>query len=458
MLRFERNTAVRRTVAMKKNRLLGLLLAATCVTAAGQNSSSPVLQSGSTVRHHKVAIEDPSLPPELLQAEAQIEKKNYSDAEPLLKQVVVRDPRNYQAWFDLGFVYNALRRPEDSIDAYKKSVEAKPAVFESNLNLGLMLAKTNQPDAEKYLRAATRLKPGDNAAQNQEIAWMALGRLLESKDPQEALAAYRAAAVQVPSDPESHLASAPLFEKQNQFAEAEHEYQQVLAIDPKSLPALIGVARIYERGNRFTEAGDLLRQVLSQNPNSAPAHAALAHVLAADGKTDAAISEFQAALKLDPGDRQSQTELAQLYTAAGKPKDAQALFQSLLAVDPNDAELHHALGQAFMKQRNFQAAQQEFLTTVKLKPDLGPAYGDLAAAANENGNYDLAIKALDVRAKILGEVPLGYFLRATAYDHLRDYKDAAANYHTFLQTSNGKYPDQEWQARHRLITIEPKIK
>jgi len=56
----------------------------------------------------------------------------------------------------------------------------------------------------------------------------------------------------------------------------------------------------------------------------------------------------------------------------------------------------------------------------------------------------------------LPELPIGYFLRATAYDHLRAYKQAAENYHRFLDTVTGNYPDQEWQARHRLIAIEPK--
>jgi hypothetical protein len=49
-------------------------------------------------------------------------------------------------------------------------------------------------------------------------------------------------------------------------------------------------------------------------------------------------------------------------------------------------------------------------------------------------------------------------VRASAYDHLRDYKKAAENYHQFLKVANGKYPDQEWQATHRLIAIEPKKK
>ena len=84
------------------------------------------------------------------------------------------------------------------------------------------------------------------------------------------------------------------------------------------------------------------------------------------------------------------------------------------------------------------------------------AYGDLAVAADQNKAYGLVVPALDARAKFLPELPFGYFLRATAYDHLRDRKNAAIQYHKFLDAADGKFPDQEWQARHRLIAIEPK--
>jgi len=100
---------------------------------------SALAQTGQTVRHHKVAVEDPSSPPELIQAESAIEKQDYATAEPLLKKVVAQDPENYAAWFDLGFLYNAIGKTDDSIVAYRKSVAAKPGVFETNLNLGLML-------------------------------------------------------------------------------------------------------------------------------------------------------------------------------------------------------------------------------------------------------------------------------------------------------------------------------
>jgi hypothetical protein len=55
----------------------------------------------------------------------------------------------------------------------------------------------------------------------------------------------------------------------------------------------------------------------------------------------------------------------------------------------------------------------------------------------------------------LQETPGTFFLRATCFDHLRAYKEATEQYKNFLQVSDGKYPDQEWQARHRLIAIDP---
>ena len=141
---------------------------------------------------------------------------------------------------------------------------------------------------------------------------------------------------------------------------------------------------------------------------------------------------------------------------AGKSDLAESDYRALVAVHPNDAELRRRLGRALLLEKKTKDAEQEFATAVKLKPDLGEAYGDLAFAASENQEYELAIRALDARGKLLPENPATYFVRASAYDHLRKFKPAAANYRLFLKTANGKYPDYEWKATHRLIAIEPK--
>jgi tetratricopeptide (TPR) repeat protein len=413
-------------------------------------------QKGHKTVHHVTVAEEVAPPPELGKAEDLIQKRQYADAEPLLRKVVAGDPANYVAWFDLGFTENALGKTDDSIAAYRKSVAAKPDVFESNLNLGLQLEKSGQPDAEQFLRAATQLKPTSHIAEGKARAWLSLGHVLEKSNPDESVAAYHQAATLQPKDPEPRLSAGLLFEKQKKFADAEQEYKAVLQIDSASADAATGLANIYMAGRRLPEAAAALRRVVAARPDDVSAHIQLGRVLAADGKNDDAITELETAAKLAPTDASIRRELADLYVTAGKNDQAIAAYRTLTAAHPDDADLHRQFGESLLREKKFVDAQQEFLTTVKLKPDLGEAYGDLAFAASENKDYVLTLKALDARVKYLPEIPVTYFLRASAYDHLRDVKKAAANYHLFLNTANGKYPDYEWQAKHRLIALEPK--
>ena len=420
-------------------------------TACAQAQTTTIHRGRQTI--NKATDDQPT---DITRAEEAIQKHDFAAAEPLLKKALQGDPKNYQAWFDLGFVYNGLGRTDESIHAYRQSVAAKPDIFESNLNLGLMLARSNNPEAETFLRAAAKLKPTAHVEEGQAHAWLSLGQLLEGTKPDEALDAYQKASALLPKDPEPRLSAGLLRERRKDFAGAEADYKQVLATDPRSNEAVIGLTNIYMKSGRVAEAEPLLRQLATERPDDAGVHLQLGRVLAGQGKKEEAIPEIQIALKLSPNDSEAQRDLADLFTQSGKLADAEATYRSLLKSNPNDAELHNSLGEILLKQKQFPEAEQEFEAAIKLKPDFGLAYGNLAIAADENKNYPLAIRALDVRDKLLPPTTVGHFMRATAYDHLHDYKQASVYYHLFLDAAKGKYPDQEWQARHRLIAIEPK--
>ena len=149
-------------------------------------------------------------------------------------------------------------------------------------------------------------------------------------------------------------------------------------------------------------------------------------------------------------------ELALLYYDAKQYEAAARLLQPLAQQAPADTELHWRYGEALFHLRKYVEAEPELMKALQQKPDLAEAYGDLAFAAEQNKHYQLTLRALELRAKYLPEIPATYFMRATAYDNLNIRKLAAENYKLFLAASAGKFPDQEFQARHRLIAIEPK--
>jgi Flp pilus assembly protein TadD len=414
--------------------------------------------SAQTVRHHRVAENDPMFPPELTQAEEALEKKDYAIAQPLLEKVVAANVANYQAWFDLGFLYNAQGKQAESIAAYRKSVAAKADVFESNLNLGLMLAKAGDPDAERFLHAATQLKPTAHVDEGLARAWLSLAHVIEGKKPAEAIAAYQQVSRLQPKDPEPHLSAGALLDKQGQPEQAEVEYKQALILDSKSADATVGLANLYMKQKKLPEAEELLRKLIVLRPDDPAVHLQLSRVLAASGKPDDAAAELQAASKANPDDPAVRRELGDIYLDANKYDQAAAQYKPVIDAMPKDFDLRMSYGKALLMTKNSEEAQKQFLAAANLKPDAAEAYWQLAVSANANKNYELTIRALDARAKLQPEIPLSYFLRATAFDNLHIPKVAAENYHHFLEVANGKYSEQEWQARHRLIAIEPKKK
>lgn len=427
-----------------------VLLLALAAAAAGQT-----LGTGQTVRHHKQVVQQSS--PEVDQAEAALEKRDLATAEQLLIKAVAAQPKDYRGWYDLGYVYNATGRSDQAIDAYRKSVAARPEVFESNLNLGLLLARKNDPDAATFLRTATQLKPTAQPQEGLERAWLSLGHVLEKSDAEGALQAFHKAAELQPKDPEPHMSAAMLLEQRNDLAGADREYRAAAELNPQSAEALAGVVNMATKSGKLAEAEEALRHYLQLNPQNATAQAQLARVMVLEKKPEAR-EQLDTAVRANPGDKVLRREYVTFLIQDKQYLKAESEVRTLLAGSANDSSLHHILGVILLNEHKYQDAQPELVEALKLDPRLTAAYGDLATAAYENKNYALAIQALDAQAKLAPESPGSYFLRAQAYDQLKDWQHASENYRQFLAVANGRFPDNEWKARHRLIAIDPDAK
>jgi tetratricopeptide (TPR) repeat protein len=425
--------------------LAGLLL----VTAAAP------AQTARTGKHRTIPSDEAVAARAIAEAEAAIEKKDWAAAERQLREVVAKDAKNYRAWFDLGFLCNETDRRPEAIEAYRKSVAARPDVFESNLNLGMLLLAAGSDEAPTFLRAATRLKPSEQPEEGLARAWGVLGDALTEKDPVEALAAYREATKLAPKDPRPHLAAGSLLERQGDLSAAESEVQKARELQPDSTEALTALAEIYLRAQRWAEAEASLRELLKANPANTGARFQLGRLLLQQGRKQDGVAELETVVRESP-DPAAERALAAFYLDAKQYEPAAAHYRHLLGREPGNAQLHHALGITLTGQGKFAEAETELLAAVKADPDLKEAYFDLAFAAQRNHDYALTIRALDARTRFYPESPGTYFLRANAYDSLKDFPRAVENYRQFLQVANGKYPDEEWKARHRLKAIEPK--
>jgi len=390
---------------------------------------------------------------ELADAEALLQQQQFAAAAEKLQTVVSRNAGNPQAWFDLGFAQSHLNKPQDAATAYKKAVDLAPKWFEANLNLGIALAKSGDAAAAvPVLKHAVELKPSSGGDQSLGRAWLSLAQVEEQASPTDAIAAYDRAAALLPKDSDIYVSAGNVLEKTGDLAGAEQRFQRAAEMgNGQGMSRLINVLG---KQKRYDDAAAWLQKYIAQNPQDANARAQLARLLASQNKIADAISTLQpvSGAGADPAITR---ELAELYLENKQYAQASPLYQQALSGSPNDPELHFGLGLALMHQLKYAEAEQQFLQTVKRKPDYAEGYDNLAYAARENKDYVLAIKALDARSKFLPEDAKTYFIRATSYDSLRMVKEAMANYKKFLEVAGGKYPDQEFQARHRLKALQP---
>ena len=422
-----------------------LLLACTAVLTAAQVHSVP--------RPRPTPSAEDRAADDLKDAEDLLQKQQYQQAEEKLQALVSKQNDNPQAWFDLGFAQARLGQTADSITAYRKAAGLSPKWFEAQQNLGLALAKSGDlPGAAATLKIAVTLKPTAGGQQALSRAWLSLAQVTEESQPQEALAAYQKSLELDPANSEAQLGVAKLTQRAGNSAAAEQEYLKLAESgDKESVGRLIS---LYIQQKRYADAETWLRKYMAANPSNMAAQVQLGKLLAAEGKTQDAIAALEPAYNSAP-DPTLARELAALYLDAKQYDGAARLLQGLAAQNPADAQLHLDYGQALVHLHKYPDAQTELLKALQQNSSLIDGYFDLAYSAQQNKNYELVIRVLDARAKLQPETPGTYFLRATAYDSLRMYKPAAENYKHFLAVAAGKFPDQEFQARHRLKAILP---
>ena len=204
--------------------------------------------------------------------------------------------------------------------------------------------------------------------------------------------------------------------------------------------------------NSLSNAETFLRAALQQAPDDLALSAQLAMVLASQDKAEA-LPLLQKLHTAHPKDAAIARMLAQVLSEAGDAVGSDQLYLPLLAIHPDDPFLLAAHGQNLLRQLKSAEAFQAFDKATRLDPSNGDAWSGLAFAASKTNQPAVAVHALTMRSHYLPEVPSTYFLWAISYESLHAKASAAAYYQHFLDSASGKFPDQEWQARQRLILL-----
>jgi tetratricopeptide (TPR) repeat protein len=425
-----------------------LLLVAAAFSALAQNPPGTTLP--------EPGIGSSGLDPAVAAAEAAIVKSDWTTAETKLAAYLTSHPADARALFDAGYATDAENKLDQAEGYYGRAISADPKSFEAQLALGLLLAREGKlDDARPHLAAATELDPGAAGPATKARAWRALARIDSHSDPSDASSDLLEALKLSPETPEDTLIAAELAEQTGQQDAAEKAYRRVLAEDPKNTDAAAGLGHLLLVEKQYADAETVLRSALDQKPGDPVLTAQLVAALAAQDKGEA-LPLLQKLHEAHPQDENIARMLAEVLSEAGKMAESDQLYTELIAAHPSDPALYTAHGENLIRQQKNQAAFAAFQKATEIDATSGDAWSGLAFAASKIGQSSIALHALTMRSKYLPENASTYFLWATSYDTLHDRNSAITYYHHFLEASAGKFPDQEWQARQRLLLLEKK--
>jgi Flp pilus assembly protein TadD len=397
----------------------------------------------------------------LREAEASLEKGDYAAATKLLQALAAERPKDPQILYDLGFAAEHTGDDEAASKAYEGAIAAAPDVPEPRVALGLLDARAGRTDkAHGELLAVAKQETAPPQIRGRALR--ALARLDAATQPAAASEELLAAIKLTGETPDDTALSATLAERSGDSSGAEAAYRRTLQLHSDEVDAATGLAHILARTNRTAEAESVLAEPLKAHPNDPRLVSQLASIYAAEGKTKEAIP-LLVQLRSDPkfaDDIALTRQLARFYSMDGQNDQAEQLFKVVRAKDPHDPTILDDLGSVLVRQLKYPEATQVLTEAVGLRerfptPEaFGDAAGHLAFAASKNGQPREALQALKLRATVLPNSGPSLFLEATSYDTLRDYKEAERAYRAFLVIAAGEFPDQEFQARHRLIALE----
>ena len=395
-----------------------------------------------------------TVPGDVVAAESAIANADWKTAETKLDFYLTAHPSDARALFDAGYVADSQNRLDDAAALYRRAIAANPNSFESHLSLGLILARQNKPaEARPELVTATTLDPGQADPALKARAWRALAAIDRASNPAVASNDLLEAVKLSPETTSDTLLAAELAEKTGQPDAAAAAYRRVLANEPHSAPATVGLAHLLIQQKRYPDAEALLRAALVTHPDDPTLTAQLATVLADQNKAEA-LPLLQQLHSAHPDDPAITRMLAAVLADAGNFPGSDRLYLHLLASHPNDADLLVAHGQNLVRQAQLDEAFKAFDKATLIDPTSADGWSGLAFAASRTHRPGVTLHALAMRSRYLPENASTLFLWATAYDELVQKKEAVAYYRQFLDAAAGKFPDQEWQARQRLKLLE----
>jgi tetratricopeptide (TPR) repeat protein len=211
--------------------------------------------------------------------------------------------------------------------------------------------------------------------------------------------------------------------------EAERQFRQVLAIDPAVAGAYANLGVIHMRRKQWPQALGMLHQAEMLAPDMAGIRLNIGLVYFRRNDFARAIDPFESVVKQSPDSYQARYLLGLCYFFNDRWTDAIGALEPLWGRASDQLNYLYVLEHAADKAKNV-ALEEKAMTRLVEVGEGSPEFHLLMGKAHLNrGEYDDALKELEVAAQADPKLPFVHFNLGLAYAHKQDYDHARTEFH-----------------------------
>ena len=366
------------------------------------------LDKNSELRKPKVdytprAIKPPKPLTPLEKAIKKIDEEEYDEAESMFNEIIKKEPKNADAFHNLGVVEMSRFNYKEAIKNFKQASELNPKSFQSPFLMADCYRNIGDHiNAEKSLEAASKIKYDEFALMNLAEIQLELGK----------------------------------------FKEAEDNYNKILAKSPKFTEASVGLAQIRIGQGKLEEAMNMVNAALSAG-NTGEANYVKGLILYANRMYSDALEQIESALRNSPTNPKYILARAQINIEMLDFTRAIDDASAVLNKNPDSIAARLVMAKAFILTSAEDEAEAQ-LELIAKRGENAEYYKLRGMMAKRRGDNEEAKKNYDKFFQMAGGIPSSAFEYA---EFLENTEGGASDAEAVYQAIVKRFPESVYATR-----------
>ncbi len=350
----------------------------------------------------------------LEKAKSSIEAGDLDKARIELKNVLQIDPKDAEAYFQLGKVYEQLQNYRKAFANYKKAEEFNPDHLANQAKLGrIYLVFSNSFGADKVQEKIDFILSKDPG--NVEGLLLKAAQSLKNKNKSEAIKIAEKVVAATPGHVDGATFLAAIYASENKLSDAVTVLEKAIKLNPGNELLSKRLAFVLVKNKDYARAETIYKNFLEKNPNVAASYNNLANFYSISGDKAKAEKILRVSIDNDPGDIERQVNLVKYIKTVKGNTEAATELKRLIDKNKSLGKLRIALAELLYLNGDKSSAIDVYKQAINDFPEEDTGVNSrisLAAIYLNDQDYEKATAIIDEVLKISPNDPKANLLKA----------------------------------------------